>query len=92
MNGVEQGVEIAGAFLILAAYALAQFGGLPRRSWAYLLLNLVGAAALAAIAAAHRQWGFFLLQGVWALVALSGVAGRLRGGGAAAPERAGGGG
>lgn len=74
----EQLVEIAGALLVLAAYALAQFAGLPRRSYPYLLLNLIGAAVLAVLAALHRQWGFLLLQGVWAIVALWGVVGRLR--------------
>jgi hypothetical protein len=76
-------VEIAGAVLVLAAYALAQFGGLARGGYPYLLLNLVGAAALAIVAARHHEWGFLLLQGVWALVAGLGVGRRLgdRGGG-----------
>jgi uncharacterized membrane protein YccC len=74
----EQLVEIVGALLVLSAYALAQFAGLPRRSFRYLLANLVGAAILAALAAIHHQWGFLLLQGVWAVVALWGVVGRLR--------------
>ncbi len=78
----EQLVEIGGAILVLAAYTLAQFAGLPRRSYRYLLFNLVGAAVLAVLAALHRQWGFLLLQGVWAAVALWGVVGRLREGAA----------
>lgn len=74
----EQLVEIVGAVLVLAAYALAQFAGLSRRSYPYLLLNLAGALVLAVLAAVHRQWGFLLLQGGWAVVALWGVGGRLR--------------
>ncbi len=74
----EQLVEIVGAVLVLAAYALAQFAGLSRRSYPYLLLNLVGALVLAVLAAVHRQWGFLLLQGGWAVVALWSVGGRLR--------------
>ncbi len=74
----EQLVEIVGAVLILAAYVSAQFAGLSRRSYPYLLLNLVGAALLAVLAARDGQWGFLLLQGVWALVALWGIVGQPR--------------
>ena len=37
-------------------------------SLAYLVLNLVGAIVLAVDAALGRQWGFLLLEGVWAAV------------------------
>ena len=70
--------EVAGALMILAAFALNQFAGLDRHGLPYLALNLVGAAILAVVAAMHGQWGFLLLQGVWALVALWGLAGRVR--------------
>ena len=63
-------LEVTGAILILVAFALAQFRGLDRHGTLYLVLNLVGAALLAASAATHRQWGFLLLQSVWGLVAL----------------------
>jgi hypothetical protein len=65
--------EVLGAVMILAAFALAQFRGLDRHGSPYLTLNFVGAAILAVVAAAHRQWGFLLLQSVWALVALWGL-------------------
>ena len=67
--------EVLGAVMILAAFALAQFRGLDRHGFPYLALNLVGAAILAVVAATHRQWGFLLLQSVWALVALWGLLG-----------------
>jgi hypothetical protein len=70
--------EVLGAVMILAAFALAQFRGLDRHGSPYLALNLAGAAILAVVAAAHRQWGFLLLQGVWALVALWGLFGLTR--------------
>ena len=73
--------EVLGAVMILAAFALAQFRGLNRHGSPYLMLNLVGAAILAVVAATHRQWGFLLLQGVWALVALWGMRGLVRRGG-----------
>jgi membrane-bound ClpP family serine protease len=76
-------LEVTGAILILIAFALAQFRGLDRHGFPYLMLNLVGAALLAVSAATHRQWGFLLLQGVWALVALWGLFGLVRQRGAA---------
>jgi hypothetical protein len=71
-------VEILGALMILAAFALNQFAGLDRHGSHYLVLNLVGAAILAVVAAMHGQWGFLLLQGVWAVVALWGMIGLVR--------------
>ncbi len=66
-------IEVTGAILILVAFALAQFRGLDRHGSLYVVLNLAGAALLAGSAAIHRQWGFLLLQGVWAIVALWGL-------------------
>jgi len=75
---IELVLEVMGAVLILIAFALAQFRGLDRHGAVYLVLNLVGAALLTVSAATHRQWGFLLLQGVWALVALWGLLGLAR--------------
>ena len=74
--------EVAGAILILAAFVLTQFRGLDRHGFPYLALNLAGAIVLAVIAGLHQQWGFLLLQGVWAIVALWGLLGLIRRGGA----------
>jgi hypothetical protein len=73
-----QVVQIAGALAILAAFALAQAGKLDQRSTPYLSLNLVGSAVLTVLAYHERQWGFFLLEGVWALVSAYGFVARRR--------------
>jgi membrane-bound ClpP family serine protease len=65
---MEQVVQVAGAVLILLAFGAAQFGRLDVESKVYLWLNLVGSLILAVLAWHERQWGFLLLEGVWAIV------------------------
>lgn len=62
---------------MLAGFALAQFGALSQRSYTYLWLNLVGSGILAILAAMVAQWGFLLLEGVWAIVSLWSLAKRM---------------
>jgi hypothetical protein len=75
---VDQLLQVLGAVLILFAYIAAQFRYLNPQSVTYLLLNLLGSALLAYLAAVDRQWGFLLLESVWALVSLWGLIARLR--------------
>ena len=70
-------VQIAGALLVLAGFALAQWGVLDGKSVRYLLLNLVGSAVLAVDAWIEKQWGFLLLEAVWAVVSAISLAGVL---------------
>ena len=65
---VDQVVQVAGALLILVAFAALQMGRMRADSRLYVWLNLVGSAILAALALYEEQWGFLLLETVWALV------------------------
>jgi drug/metabolite transporter (DMT)-like permease len=74
-----QVTQMIGSVLILAAFAAAQRRWLDQRSKTYLLLNLVGSAVLSAAALIERQWGFLVLEGVWAIVSVAGLIAALRG-------------
>ena len=76
---IEQIVQIIGALFILAGFAGSQFGRLSPHSYPYLLANLIGSGILAVLALLEHQWGFLLLEGVWALVSLWGTIALLRG-------------
>jgi hypothetical protein len=71
---VIQLVSLAGAILILAAYAANQLGRLGPTNLSYSLLNLFGAATLTVVAAVEAQYGFLLLEAVWTAVSLWAVA------------------
>jgi membrane-bound ClpP family serine protease len=73
----DQVAQMAGALLILVGFILSQRNLLDADSYLYLILNLVGATILVVLAFQMQRWGFVLLEGVWALVALVGVILRL---------------
>jgi hypothetical protein len=75
---VDQAIQIVGALLILAAFAAVQFDRMRPDSRLYLTLNLLGSAILAVLAVAASQWGFVLLETVWAIVSAWGLASALR--------------
>jgi hypothetical protein len=72
-------VQLVGAMLILVAFAASQFGAVGPHHRGYLVLNLVGSAILAVLAFAERQYGFLLLEGVWAIVSAWSLTQVLRG-------------
>lgn len=68
-----QAFQIFGALCVLAGFALAQFGLVKQHAWPYLIANALGSAILAIDAWRGSQWGFLLLEGVWALISLWGL-------------------
>jgi hypothetical protein len=75
---MDQVIQIVGALLILAAFAGVQFGRMRPETRLYLTLNLVGSAILAVLAVVASQWGFVLLEGVWAIVSAAGLLGLVK--------------
>ncbi len=76
---MHQVVQVIGALLILSGFVLAQFLLLDPRSLWYLVVNLVGSAILTVDAWRQDQWGFFLLELVWASVSAWGLTQLVRG-------------
>lgn len=76
---MEQIVQVFGALLILVAFAALQFGRMRVESITYVVLNLSGSAVLTVLAWHGEQWGFLLLESVWAIVSAWGLVQVLRG-------------
>ena len=70
---MEQAIQVAGAVLILVAFGASQAGRMSPHSVLYLALNLVGSVVLTLLALHDRNWGFVLLEVVWALVSAWGL-------------------
>jgi hypothetical protein len=75
---MDQVIQVIGALLILSAFAAVQFDRMRTDSQLYLTLNLIGSAILAVLALNSSQWGFVLLEGVWAIVSAIGLAAAMR--------------
>lgn len=75
---MNQCVQLVGSLAILTGFGLNQRGILAETSRTYLLLNLAGSSILACQTLRGPQWGFLLLEGVWAVVSAIGLAGTFR--------------
>ena len=84
---MSQLVQIIGSLLVLAGFALAQLGVLDQKSRRYLILNAIGSGVLAVNAVVEQQWGFLLLEGVWAIVSMISILAVPRGKAPAASSR-----
>ena len=72
-------LQLIGAFAILAAFIGVQLRKTSPNSYFSLILNLSGSALLAVLALQDRQWGFLLLEAVWALVSAWSLVARVAG-------------
>jgi hypothetical protein len=70
---MRQIVSVLGALLILLPFAASQLGRMSIASVSYQLLNLLGSGALAVVAVLERQYGFILLEVVWAAMSIVGL-------------------
>lgn len=65
-----QALSVLGAFLVLAAYAASQYGGMRSDGLSYGLLNLIGSSFLASSAFAPFNAGVLIVELSWALISL----------------------
>ncbi|GAA2810533.1 CBU_0592 family membrane protein [Mycolicibacterium pallens] len=63
-----QTIQVAGSLCVLLPFMLVQFKKMRPTSVSYLTFNAVGSTVLAVLAALSSQWGFLLLESVWAIV------------------------
>lgn len=70
---MQQLLGLIGAVLILLPFAASQTGRLSTTTVLYQLPNLLGSLLLTAVAVVSRQYGFVLLEGVWAIMSVVGL-------------------
>jgi hypothetical protein len=68
-----QVISIAGAVMVLIAYAAHQMERMRVETFAYQLLNLCGGAMLVAAAITTRQAGLILMEGAWVVISVYGL-------------------
>ncbi len=68
-----QVISFIGAVLILAAYIGLQFNRLAAETITFQVLNLFGGVFLCITAVALRQYGFILVEGLWAILSAAGL-------------------
>jgi NADH:ubiquinone oxidoreductase subunit 6 (subunit J) len=66
-------ISLAGAILVLFAFAAQQHGRLAAETRTYQILNLFGGFFLCTAAVAAKQYGFILLEGTWTVASAYGL-------------------
>lgn len=67
-------IQIVGSLLVLTSFVCCQLGWMEAKAKNFLVLNLLGSGILSVDAFFGKQWGFLLLEGVWAAVSLGAFA------------------
>ena len=73
-----QWISIAGAVMVLGAFAALQFRKVDPEDRSYLVLNVLGSGLLAVAAGLEALWAFVTLNTVWGLVSLRSLVRALR--------------
>jgi hypothetical protein len=66
-------ISFVGAILILTAYGALQLNRLATGTITFQVLNLFGGIFLCITAVALRQYGFILVEGLWAVLSVVGL-------------------
>jgi len=70
---IVQGISVASACIVLYAFFRQQQGAWQATEVRYLACNFVGTAVLTVVAWVGSQWGFVLVEAIWAAVSLRGL-------------------
>ena len=83
-----QGISVVGACVVLYAFYMQQQGTWRANEIRYLACNFVGTAVLTVVAWIGSQWGFVLIEAIWAIVSFRGLVRAMHARSAAAPSAA----
>lgn len=75
---IVQTISIVGATIVLWAYLRQQQGRWGSHETRYLAFNFVGTFVLTIVAWHESQWGFVLVESIWATVSLRSLFGAWR--------------
>lgn len=68
-----QGISLVAACIVLYAFYMQQQGAWLSTDPRYLGCNFVGTAVLTVVAWIGSQWGFVLVEAIWAVVSFRGL-------------------
>ena len=68
-----QGISVIAACVVLYAFFMQMQGVWQASEIRYMACNFVGTAVLTVVAWIGSQWGFVLIEAIWALVSLRGL-------------------
>jgi hypothetical protein len=66
-------VSLLGALLCLVPFAAIQLKLLSSDKLMYLLMNFIGSGILAIVAIIQQEYGFILMESIWAAVSFYGL-------------------